>query len=365
MSCPAGQAGRPLVIQTVSSVVALPVVTFEPEQLPGRKARISKNGPRSQEAQMSTQITYVGIDVAKASFAVAVHDTSLTWTGSNTASGISETLGRLMELSPVLVVLEATGGCERALVSALDAVGLPTCVVNPCRTRSFAKAIGRLAKTDAIDAQVIAQYAAAIRPTPLPRPTAEAEEMKAFIVRRRQLVDMRTQEKNRLQQAVPILAPGIAAMIRILDEQIVQIDQDLDNKMSTNIAWIQRESQLRTVPGVGRVIARTLIVALPELGQLNRKQIAALVGVAPLNRDSGRYAGKRTTWGGRSDVRAVLHMGAMTAIRWNPVLKAFYERLIKAGKVKMVALTACIHKLLVILNALVHDGTLWQAPATA
>lgn len=314
---------------------------------------------------MSTQTRYVGIDVAKETFAVAVHDTSMAWTGSNTASGIAETLDRLIELGPVLVVLEATGGCERALVLALDAGGLPTCVVNPCRTRAFAKAIGRLAKTDAVDAQVIAQYAAAIRPTPLPRPSAEAEEAKALIVRRRQLVDMRTQEKNRLQQALPGLVPSITALIQVLDEQIAQIDQTLDNTMGTNRAWVQRENQLRSVPGVGRVIAQTLIVALPELGQLNRKQIAALVGVAPMNRDSGRHSGKRTTWGGRSDVRAVLHMGAMTAIRWNPVLKAFYERLIKVGKIKMVALTACIHKLLIILNAMVRDGTLWQAAATA
>lgn len=314
---------------------------------------------------MSTQIWYVGIDVAKESFAVAVHETDTAWTAANTASGIAETLDRLRTLGSVLVVLEATGGCERGLVTALDAVGLPTCVVNPCRTRAFARAIGRMAKTDALDAQVIAHYAAALRPVPLSRPSADLQDVKTFIVRRRQLVDMRTQEKNRLLQAPVSLQPSITALIQVLDEQIAQIDQLLDDKMGTHRTWQQRESQLRSVPGVGRVIARTLIVALPELGQLNRKQIAALVGVAPLNRDSGHHTGKRTTWGGRADVRAVLHMGAMTAIRWNPVLKAFYERLIKAGKIKMVALTACIHKLLIILNAMVRDGTFWQVPTPA
>jgi transposase len=309
---------------------------------------------------MSTQTVYVGIDVAQGTFDVAVHETSAAWTGANDSAGIADTIDRLRALEPTLVVLEATGGLERALVTTLDAVGIPTEVVNPSKIRSFAKAIGRLAKTDAIDAKVIAHYAAAIKPTPRRRPTGEAQELMALITRRRQLVDMRTAEKNRLHQALSSLHAGIEAHINWIDEQVAQIDQELDDKMGTNKTWTQRESQLRTVPGVGPVIARTLIIALPELGQLNRKQIAALVGVAPMNRDSGRYRGKRTTWGGRSDVRAVLHMGALTAVRWNPVLKAFYDRLVKAGKLKMVALTACIHKLLIILNAMVRDGTLWQ-----
>ena len=296
---------------------------------------------------------------------MAVHETSTAWTGTNDVAGIADAIDRLLALEPALVVLEATGGLERALVVALDAVGLPLEVVNPSKMRAFAKATGRLAKTDALDATVIAHYAAAIKPTPRQRPDATTEELKAVITRRRQLIDTRTEEKNRVQQALPSLREGIAAHIRWLDDEIARIDGELDDKIATNKTWTQRESQLCSVPGVGPVVARTLIASLPELGQLNRKQISALVGVAPMNRDSGCYRGKRTTWGGRSDVRTILHMGALTAIRWNPVLKAFYNRLIKAGKIKMVALTACIHKLVMILNSMVRNGTLWQARAAA
>jgi transposase len=313
---------------------------------------------------MSTHQLFVGIDVAKDTFSVAVHETGQAWTGANDAAGIADTIDRLLALRPALVLLEATGGLERPLLTALDAVEIPAEPINPSKIRAFAKAIGRLAKTDAVDAQVIAHYAAAITPTPRARPNAAAQELKALITRRRQLVDMRTAEKNRLHTVLPSLRAGIETHIAWIDEQIATIDHDLDAAMGANTTWKKRESQLRSVPGVGPVIARTLIASLPELGQLNRKQIAALVGVAPLNRDSGRYHGKQITWGGRSAVRTALHMGAMTAIRWNPILKDFYDRLVTAGKAAMVALTACIHKLLTILNAMVRDGTLWQARST-
>ena len=313
---------------------------------------------------MSTEQVYVGIDMAQDKFDGAVHGTQEKWTASNDGAGIAETVQRLTVLHPTLVVMEATGGLERSLVRALDAVAIPTEVVNPSKIRAFAKAIGQLAKTDALDAQVIAHYAAVIQPAPRPRPTVAAEELKALIKRRQQMVEMITAEKNRLSRALPAVRSHIQQHIAWLQEERDGLDHELDTLLKTDAHWKARERQLRTVKGVGPVIARTLIADLPELGQLNRKKIATLVGLAPLNRDSGTHRGIRTVWGGRAVVRAALYMGTLSATRYNPVIKAFYDRLLKLGKCKKAALTACAHKLLIILNAMVRDGTFWQAAAT-
>lgn len=309
---------------------------------------------------MSTEQVFVGIDVAQDTFDVAVYDSSECWTAHNTASGIAETVTRLEALKPALVVLEATGGLERALVMSLDAVGMPAAVMNPSRIRAYAKALGRLAKTDRIDAAVIAHFAQAIKPAPRARPSTDMQELKDLLARRTQVVGMITAEKNRLSRATPCVRTQIAEHIDWMRQQVAQIDQELDQRFSADKQRKQRQQHLRGVTGIGPVVSRTLIIGLPELGHLSGKQISALVGVVPFNRDSGKYTGKRFVTGGRPAVRTALFMAAMVAKKWNPVIKALYDRLLKAGKCKMVALTACAHKLLLILNAMVRDGTLWQ-----
>jgi transposase len=295
---------------------------------------------------MSTESVYVGIDVAQDTFDVAVYDSSERWSAHNNVSGIAETVTRLEALKPTLVVLEATGGLERNLASMLAAVQIPVAILNPGRIRAYAKALGRLAKTDRIDAEVIAHFAQAIKPDPQVQPTADAQERKDLLARRNQLVGMMTAEKNRVYRASPPIQ--------------VQIDHDLDEKLAADKNYKQRQQLLCSAKGVGPVVARALIVGLPELGQLSGKKISALVGVVPFNRDSGKFSGKRFVSGGRPAVRTALFMAALVGTRWNPVIKELYDRLIKAGKCKMVALTACVHKLLLILNAMVRDGTFWQ-----
>jgi transposase len=313
---------------------------------------------------MSTNPVYVGVDMAKESFAVTVCERPERWTASNNGTGIADTVARLEPLHPTLIVIETTGGLERPLVTALAAAGLPVAVVNPARTRAYALSMGRLAKTDPIDADVIAHFAQAIKPDPQPQPSAADQELKDLLARRSQLIGMLSAEKNRLSGASEPIRTRIAPHITWLEQEIHQLDEELDAKLSANTTSKQRAAQLQTVPGVGKAVARTLIIGLPELGQLDRKKIAALVGVAPWNRDSGKFSGKRFVCGGRSAVRTMLYMAALVGTRWNPVIKAFYERLIKAGKCKSAALTACLHKLLLILNAMVRDGTFWQ-PKTA
>ena len=308
---------------------------------------------------MSTDQLYVGIDVAQETFDVAVYNGE-RWTARNDTGGIADTTARLQSLKPTLVVLEATGGLERALVSALDAVGIEASVMNPSRIRAYAKALGRLAKTDKIDAEVIAHFAQAIKPTPRARRSADDQELKDLLARRSQLVGMITAEENRLCRATPPIQRQIKEHIAWMEQQVAQIDQDLGERMAAQKQYLQRQQQLCTVIGIGPVVSRTLIIDLPELGRLTGKQVSALVGVVPFNRDSGKFAGKRFVTGGRPSVRTALFMAALVAKRWNPVIKALYERLIKAGKCKMVALTACAHKLLLIVNAMVRDGTLWQ-----
>ena len=308
---------------------------------------------------------FVGIDVAKADFVVASRPDPASWTATNDAAGIARTLERLRALQPGLIVLEATGGYETALVAALVAGGLPVVVANPRQVRDFGKATGQLAKTDQLDAHILALFAERVQPTPRPLPDAALLELDALITRRRQLVDMLTAEHNRLTHASPAIRRNIGQHIRWLERRVADVDRDLDDRIQKSPVWRAKENLLRTVPGIGPVVSRTLLAELPELGHLNRKQIAALVGVAPLARDSGTLRGKRLVWGGRAPVRAALYMSALVGARRNVVIRAFYRRLVTAGKPKKVALTACMRKLLTILNAMVRSNTVWrQIPAS-
>lgn len=309
---------------------------------------------------MSEPQTFIGIDVAKAQLDIAVRPTGERWTVPNDDASITALVTQCQAMSPTLIVLEATGGFQRAVVAALAAATLPVVVVNPRQARDFAKATGQLAKTDALDARGLAHFAEAIRPTPRPLPDAQTDEMRALLSRRRQLIAMRTAEHNRLGSALPRLQAAIQAHITWLDAHLATLDDDLDTALRASPVWRERDTLYRSVPGIGPVCARTLLLELPELGTLSRQRMAALVGVAPFNRDSGTLRGHRSIWGGRAPVRATLYMGVLVAVRHNPVLKAYYERLVAAGKAKKVALVACMRKLLTILNAMVKHQTPWQ-----
>jgi transposase len=308
---------------------------------------------------MPSQI-FVGIDVAKAQLDMALRPTGERWALTNDDAGIAVLVPRLQAIAPQLIVLEATGSYQRAVVAALAAAGLPVAVVNPRHARDFAKATGQLAKTDALDARALAHFAEAVRPMPRPLPDTQADELRAWLARRRQLVTMRTAEQNRLGSAPPRLQPDIQAHITWLNTRLTTLDDDLDTTLRASPVWREREELLRSVPGIGPVCARTLLLDLPELGTLNRQRLAALVGVAPLNRDSGTLRGRRTTWGGRAHGRATVYMSTLVAVRYNPVFNAFYERLRAAGKAAKLALTACMRKLLTILNAMVKHHAPWQ-----
>jgi transposase len=310
---------------------------------------------------------FVGIDVSKAVLDIAVTPTGEAWSTPNSADGMQDLVKRLREMAPTLIVLEATGGLERRAVAALAGAALAVVAVNPRQVRDFAKATGKLAKTDAIDAAVLALFADRIRPEPRSLPDAETQELEALVVRRRQVVDMITAEKNRLSVAPPSkrVRTAIGKTIKWLQKQLEEIDTDLDNAVKASPAWREKEDLLRSVPGVGKVLSRTLLSLAPELGSLGRKQMAALVGVAPLNRDSGTRRGRRSIWGGRAHVRAVLYMGALVAARFNPTIRAFHARLIAAGKLPKVALVACMRKLLSILNAVIRDKSPWTPEITS
>ena len=309
---------------------------------------------------MSALQVFVGIDVAKAQLDIALRPTGEGWTVTNDEPGIATLVTRLQEIAPQLIGLEATGGYQRAVVAALAAAALPIVVVNPRQVRDFAKATGQLAKTDGLDARAVAHFAEAVRPTPRPVPDAQTEELRALLARRRQLIAMRTAEHNRLEHAPHRLRADIEAHIAWLDQRVAALDNDLDTTLRASPVWRERETLYRSVPGIGPVCARTLMLDLPELGTLSRQRIAALVGVAPFHRDSGTLRGSRTTWGGRAHVRAVLYMSTLVAVRYKPVLKRFYERLRTAGKVAKVALTACMRKLLTILNAMATHQKPWH-----
>ncbi len=315
-------------------------------------------------AHPATPEVFVGIDVAQAHLDVCLRPGEAPWRVPYTEAGVAEVLDRLRPHRLALIVLEATGGLETALAAALAAAGLPVAVVNPRQVRDFAKATGRLAKTDALDADVLAHFAEAVRPQARPLPDAATQALAALVTRRRQLQEMLVAEQNRLRLAPAPVQRGLQAHIAWLQRQVKDLDRDLAQAIRQSPAWRAQDDLLRSVPGVGPVLASTLVAELPELGRLTRRQIAALVGVAPLNGDSGQRRGPRRCWGGRAPVRATLYMATLAATQWNPVLRAFYQRLLAAGKLKKVALTACMRKLLTILNAMVKAGTRWQLAVT-
>jgi len=303
---------------------------------------------------------FIGLDVAKAQLDIAIRPSGERWAVPHDAGDIMTLVERLQALHPALIVLEATGGWERAVTSALATAGLPVVVVNPRQVRDFARATGQLAKTDALDARALAHFADVIRPTPRPLPDAQTQEWRALLGRRQQLVVMRTAEQNRLTGPSTRLITDIEAHITWLNASLATLDNDLEILLRASPVWRANDDLLQSAPGIGPVCARTLLLELPELGTLNRQQIAALVGVAPLNCDSGTLRGRRTIWGGRAHVRTVLYMGTLVATRYNPRIKAFSQRLLAAGKLKKVALTACMHKFLTILNAMLKHRTPWQ-----
>jgi transposase len=310
---------------------------------------------------MSSTPCFVGIDVAKDDLEIALRPTEDAWTVAHDPARLEALTRRLARLEPRLIVLEATGGYEAPVAAALSTAGLPVAVVNPRQVRDFAKATGQLAKTDRIDAATLALFAERVRPEPRPLPDPVGEELRALVARRRQLLEMLGAEQNRLRHATaPSVEKGLQKHVRWLKRQLEDVDDDLQRVVQNSPLWRGKDELLQSVPGIGPVTSRTLLAELPELGRLNRREIAALVGVAPLNRDSGRWRGRRFVWGGRAAVRNTLYMAALTASRHNPVIRAFYERLVDCGKPHKVALTACMRKLIVILNAMATTQQPWN-----
>jgi transposase len=307
----------------------------------------------------------VGIDISKDRLDVACLPAAVRTIPmfDNHAKGHAALISWLADISPRLIVLESTGGYQRVLVATLAAAGLPVVVVNPRQVRDFARALGILAKTDAIDAQVLARFGEKVNPPLRPLPDAEAAAFSELLGRRRQLIELRTAETNRLAQATAKrIKASIRAVLTVIEKQIASIDDDLDERIKHSPVWKEKHDLLTSVPGIGPQTARTLLACLPELGAISRQTVAALVGVAPINRDSGMMRGKRTTWGGRKVVRSALYMATLVATRHNPILKAHYRQLVKTGKAKKVALVACMRKLLVILNAILRNRTPWKHP---
>lgn len=308
---------------------------------------------------LSREGIFVGIDVSTGSLDIAIHQ-GKKWQVEYKDRGVATLIDRLKDIAPQLVVLEATGGVEIAVTAALSVAGLPVVVVNPRQVRDFARATGKLAKTDAIDAQVLAHFAAAVRPAVRPLPEPAQRDLQAAVLRRQQLIEMLTAEKNRLRTTHASLRERVMAHISWLEQELEDLDKDLQDAIKKSPLWHEQDQLYQSAPGVGTVLSTILLASLPELGTLNRKQIAALVGVAPFNRDSGKLRGRRTVWGGRIQVRSALYMAALVASRFNPVIQTFYQRLLAAGKPKKVALVACMRKLLTILNAMARDKTPWE-----
>lgn len=309
---------------------------------------------------MSTACTFVGVDVSKAWLDVAIRPQGTVVRVSNDAAGVMALVDRLSSLGPLLIVAEATSVYHDALAAACDAAGLPCAVVNPRLVRSFAVGMNWLAKTDRLDAQALAHFAELRRPPVRQRPDPETAALAALVKRRQQLVDAVTVERNRLHTARPLVAPGIRALIVFLRQQLKELNRQIRQLIRSHPRWHAHDARLQSVPGVGPVVAATLIAQLPELGRATQKQAAMLVGVAPINRDSGQFRGKRTVWGGRASVRAVLYMAALVASQHNPTIRAFYLRLLAAGKPPKVALTACMRKLIGLLTALLRDQQSWR-----
>lgn len=309
---------------------------------------------------MDEQQTWIGIDVAKAALDVASSGEERPWRVTNDEAGITALVADLTARKPRLVVLEATGGHERAVTAALAAVGIPVAVVNPRQVRDFAKAMGQLAKSDALDARLLALFAERVQPPVRPLPDVVAQDLAALLARRRQLLEMRTAELNRRPSLTPRLRPALDAHVTWLSQQIAEVDRELDQTLHASPVWREKQDLLRSIPGIGPVVARTLLGDLPELGSLTRWEVAALAGVAPLNADSGTRQGKRRTWGGRATVRAALYMAAVVASTHNPLIRPLFQRLRDQGKPVKVALVACMRKLLTIANAILRDGVPWS-----
>jgi len=310
-------------------------------------------------------IEFAGIDVSKDWLDLHLLTSGQMDRVQNTPEDCQALAARLSQSPPERIVVEATGGYERLLVAELCAAKLPVVVVNPRQVRDFAKAIGRLAKTDKIDAQVLAKFASAVQPEVRPLPDEFEQKLQEMLARRAQLIGMQTMEKNRLQQArSATVRADVEAHLQFLKERLDEIDQDLDQRIQESPAWQEKFDLLTSVPGVGPQVARTLIAELSALGSATRQEIAALVGVAPINRDSGQFRGKRTTFGGRGNVRRMLYLAVLTGSRCNPTIKAYYQQLLKAGKQTKVALVACMRKLLTILNAMIRNKKPWRLQIT-
>jgi len=307
---------------------------------------------------------FVGIDISKDSLDLCIEPDGEVLHLAYDDKGIAQVVKRLAQGAPTLIVMEATGGLEMRLASELAAKGLPVAVINPRQARDFAKATGQLAKTDLVDAAVLAAFARAIRPAVRPIKDVDTRELDDLVTRRRQLIDMRVQETLRLGTASTLQRKSVTAHIAWLDKRIVKLDDDLSKRLRASDTWRTKDDLLQGIPGVGAITSLTMLAKCPELGQMNRREIAALVGVAPRANDSGKHRGKRFVWGGRADVRAVLYMATVSAIRCNNDIKAFAARLKQAGKPAKVILVACMRKLLTIMNAMVKNNAQW-APKTA
>ena len=304
---------------------------------------------------------FVGIDVSKSTLDICVEPPGEALHVAYDEAGIRQVVNRLKEVGPALIVIEATGGLEVRIATELASKGLPVAVINPRQARDFAKATGRLAKTDQVDAAVLAAFAKAIRPQARPLKDADTRALDDMVSRRRQLIDMRVQETLRLGTAASKpLQKSLKQHIAWLDKRIAEVDSDLTRQLRESDVWRAKDDLLHSIPGVGNVTIRTMLGKCPELGTLNRREIAALTGVAPLANDSGKHRGKRFVWGGRADVRAVLYMAAISAMRCNDTIKAFAERLKKAGKPPKVVIVACMRKLLTIMNSMLKNNTPWN-----
>lgn len=315
---------------------------------------------------MSKRKNNIGIDVSKQLLEVAVHESDFRYRCPNKTSAFAALLAELIALRPARIVVEATGGLEKPVVAALHAARLPVVVINPRQVRSFAKATGQLAKTDRLDAAVLAHFAAAIKPPLRPLKSKEEQELEALMGRRGQLVDMLVAEKNRRHSATSdLVRDAIKEHIDWLEEQIAELDEQLQSRLESSDEWQNKDAILQSVPGIGPVVSFSLLADLPELGTLNRQRISKLVGVAPLNCDSGQQRGARHIFGGRARVRSMLYMAALTALRFNPVIKEFYQRLVVKGKPHKVAITACMRKLLSIVNLMVRNQTNWKTDSVS
>lgn len=305
-------------------------------------------------------LIFVGIDIAKEHLDIAVRPNGEIWTIPNDEPSAIELAHRLKELRPAVIVIEATGGLEMSVASILALVGLPVAVINPRHVRYFAKSTGKLAKTDALDAQILAHFAEAIRPEARFLTDEQGQKLQALVTRRRQIIEMLVAEKNRAHASHRTVEKRVKEHIAWLENELEDLDKDLGQSIRESPVWREKDNLLQSVPGVGPITSSVLLASLPELGSLDRKKIAALVGVAPFNRDSGKMRGKRSVWGGRAHVRSMLYMATLTATRFNPVIKQFYTRLIQAGKEAKVALTACMRKLLTILNSIIRHSIPWR-----